>query len=169
MDAVRALDDDALQLVESSIIPNLKAWGCACAFVAPKNPRLIRCFFCQADSRRVIDVTAATSDWHPPRSHVTMSCNKIYEILESLPPYCPPCTPLLYVTLPTALHEKECAGPRRATGPGITLLLPAHLSSQQQLLPRTGVSAAVGLELLLKACRSVHQCSLTMLVTRLGS
>ena len=28
MDAVRALDDDALQLVESSIIPNLKAWGC---------------------------------------------------------------------------------------------------------------------------------------------
>jgi hypothetical protein len=25
---VRALDDDALQLVESSIIPNLKAWGC---------------------------------------------------------------------------------------------------------------------------------------------
>ena len=28
MDAVQALDDDALQLVESSIIPNLKAWGC---------------------------------------------------------------------------------------------------------------------------------------------
>ena len=28
IDAVRALDDDALQLVESSIIPNLKAWGC---------------------------------------------------------------------------------------------------------------------------------------------
>jgi hypothetical protein len=27
MDAVQALDDDALQLVESSIIPNLRAWG----------------------------------------------------------------------------------------------------------------------------------------------
>jgi hypothetical protein len=45
MYAVRALDDDALQLVESSIIPNLKAWGCvravivcvACAFVAPAS------------------------------------------------------------------------------------------------------------------------------------
>jgi hypothetical protein len=31
IDAVRALDDDALQLVESSIIPNLKAWGCVLA------------------------------------------------------------------------------------------------------------------------------------------
>jgi len=71
MDAVRALDDDALQLVESSIIPNLKAWGCACAFVAPKNPRLIRCFSCQADFRRMIDVTAATSDWHPPHVHMS--------------------------------------------------------------------------------------------------
>lgn len=117
MDAVRALDDDALQLVESSIIPNLKAWGCACAFVAPKNPRLIRCFSCQADSRRVIDVTAATSDWHPPRSHVTMSCNKIYEILDSLPLYFPPCTPPLYVTLPTALHKKRMRGAAQSNRP----------------------------------------------------
>ncbi len=39
---------------------------------------------------------------------------------------------------------------------GITLLIPAHLSAQMLLLPRTGVSAAVGLERLLEAFRSVQ-------------
>lgn len=44
MDAVQALDDDALQLVESSIIPNLKAWGCVqlrfvcvCVYILPPS------------------------------------------------------------------------------------------------------------------------------------
>ena len=44
MDAVRALDDDALQLVESSIIPNLKAWGCVRVCCTPQAAAHSLCF-----------------------------------------------------------------------------------------------------------------------------
>jgi hypothetical protein len=69
---VRALDDDALQLVESSIIPNLKAWGCAsfalCATLLP------HALDHQAHSRRMMEVFSLPAvAFHPPYSNMFFS------------------------------------------------------------------------------------------------